>query len=82
MIPELGQFALVVALALAVIQAVLPLAGAASERPAWMAVARPAAVGQLLFVALAFALLATSFATNDFSVANVARNSNTALPLH
>ena len=82
MIPELGQFALVLALALAAVQAVLPLAGAATDRPAWMAVARPAAAGQLLFVAAAFAMLAWSFATNDFTVANVARNSNSALPLH
>jgi len=80
MIPELGHFALVIALALALAQTVLPLIGAATHRRALMATARPIATGQFLFVALAFAALATSFVTSDFSVVNVATNSNTRLP--
>jgi cytochrome c-type biogenesis protein CcmF len=79
-IPELGHFALVLALALAVVQATLPLAGAARGLRRWMAVARPAAAGQLLFVAIAYACLAYSFLTNDFSVENVAHNSFSQLP--
>ncbi|HYD55966.1 MAG TPA: heme lyase CcmF/NrfE family subunit, partial [Burkholderiales bacterium] len=59
----------------------LPLAGAARGNAAWMAVARPAAQGQLVFVVIAFGCLAYSFVTNDFSVANVATNSNSKLPL-
>ncbi|MGH8623502.1 MAG: heme lyase CcmF/NrfE family subunit, partial [Burkholderiales bacterium] len=82
MIPELGQFALVLALCLALAQCVLPVAGAARGNAAWMAVARPAAQGQFVFVAIAFGCLAWSFATNDFSVVNVATNSNSQLPLH
>jgi cytochrome c-type biogenesis protein CcmF len=82
MIPEIGHFALILALALALAQAVLPLAGAARGRPDWMAVARPAAQGQFVFVAIAFVCLAWSFAGNDFSVLNVASNSNSQLPLH
>jgi cytochrome c-type biogenesis protein CcmF len=82
MIPELGQFALVLALCLALVQGTLPLAGAANGNAAWIAVARPAAQGQFVFVALAFGFLAYSFIVNDFSVANVATNSNSALPLH
>ena len=82
MIPELGHFALILALTLALVQAVLPLAGAASGRAEWMAVARPAAQGQFVFVAIAFVCLGWSFATNDFSVLNVASNSNSQLPLH
>ncbi|HLF38516.1 MAG TPA: heme lyase CcmF/NrfE family subunit [Burkholderiales bacterium] len=82
MIPELGQFALVLALCLALAQSVLPIAGAARGNAAWMAVARPAAQGQFAFVAIAFGCLAWSFASNDFSVLNVATNSNSHLPLH
>ena len=81
MIPELGQFALCLALGLALAQCALPLAGAARGNAAWMAVARPAAQGQLVFVAIAFGCLAWSFITHDFSVLNVASNSNSALPL-
>jgi cytochrome c-type biogenesis protein CcmF len=82
MIPELGQFALALALCLALVQCVLPIAGAARGKPAWMAVARPAAQGQFVFVSIAFGCLAWSFVHNDFSVLNVATNSNSQLPLH
>src|SRR5574340_624786 len=80
MIPELGHFALIVALLLALTQAILPLYGAQRGRLALMAVARPAAQGQFVFVALAFACLAWSFLSNDFSVRNVALNSYSQLP--
>ena len=80
MIPELGNFALIVALCIALTQAILPLAGAARGNLAWMNVARPAAQGQFVFVAIAFACLAWSFVNNDFSVLNVASNSNSSLP--
>jgi len=82
MIPELGHFALVVALALAAAQAILPLVGAATGRGALMATARPIAAGQFIFVVGAFAALASCFVGNDFSVANVANNSNSTLPAH
>src|SRR5262252_977850 len=82
MIPEIGHFSLILALLLAAIQGALPIAGAARGVTEWMALARPAARGQSLFVAIAFACLATSFLTNDFSVLNVATNSNSQLPLH
>jgi cytochrome c-type biogenesis protein CcmF len=81
MIPEIGQFALIVALTVALAQAVLPLAGAARGNAAWMNVARPAAQGQFVFVAIAFGCLAWSFVHNDFSVLNVATNSNSKLPI-
>ena len=80
MIPELGHFALIVALCIALAQAVLPLVGAARGNLAWMSVARPAAQGQFVFVAIAFSCLAYSFVSNDFSVLNVATNSNSSLP--
>ena len=81
MIPELGHFALILALSLALVQAILPLIGAATQRSNFMAVARPAAQGQFVFVAFAFGCLAYSFLTSDFSVKNVAINSNTQLPI-
>ncbi len=81
MIAELGHFALILALCLAVIQSVCPIVGAARGIPAWMAVAKPAAWGQLVFLSLSFAALTYSFVINDFSLAYVANNSNSALPL-
>jgi cytochrome c-type biogenesis protein CcmF len=80
MIPEIGQFALTLALCLALIQAALPLAGAATGRSEWMALARPAAAGQFVFVVLAFGALEYAFLNDDFSVLFVAQHSNTALP--
>ncbi|GBE09991.1 cytochrome c-type biogenesis protein CcmF [bacterium BMS3Bbin12] len=80
MIPEVGQFALMLALGLALVQATLPLLGAWRGVPEWIAVARPAARAQSLFVLLALLCLTYAFLTNDFSVAYVAENSNTALP--
>jgi len=80
MIPELGQLALILALLLALAQSVLPLIGAWRNNHALMAVARPAAAGQAVFVALAFGILAWAFMTFDFSVQYVADNSNLALP--
>ncbi|MDX5434264.1 MAG: heme lyase CcmF/NrfE family subunit [Halomonas sp.] len=80
MIPEIGHFALVIALLFAAVQAVVPLAGATLRRPLWMAYARPMAAGQFLFVMIAYAALTASYMLNDFSVVNVANNSNSMLP--
>jgi cytochrome c-type biogenesis protein CcmF len=82
MIPEIGQFALILALLLALTQATLPLIGAARGNRAWIAVAAPAGQAQFIFVAIAICCLGYSFITNDFSVLNVATNSNSQLPLH
>src|SRR5487761_2459881 len=81
MIPELGMFALILGLLLAMAQAFFGLGGAWREDPAWMSVARPAVAGQFVFVATGFACLVYSFVVNDFSVLYVANNSNTELPL-
>jgi cytochrome c-type biogenesis protein CcmF len=82
MIPEIGQFALILALLLALTQATLPLIGAARGNQSWIALAAPAGQAQFIFVAIAFSCLGYSFITNDFSVLNVATNSNSQLPLH
>src|SRR3954462_11544188 len=81
MIPELGQLALALALAVALIQGTLPIVGAAKGNLAWMALARPAAQAQAGLVAAAFGCLVYSFVSNDFSVQYVAQHSNSALPL-
>jgi cytochrome c-type biogenesis protein CcmF len=82
MVPEIGQFALIISLLLALTQATVPLLGAARGKRSWMAVAAPAGQAQFIFVAIAFGCLAYSFITNDFSVLNVATNSNSQLPPH
>ena len=81
MIPELGQLALVLCLCLAAVQASLPLFGAQTGRVAYMRVARYTAPMMLLFTGMAFVCLAICFVTNDFTVAYVAQNSNSHLPV-
>ena len=81
MIPELGQFALIMALVMALIQSSLPVIGAAKGIDSWVAIAKPATQLQLFFLVVSFAALVYSFIVHDFSVAYVANNSNTALPL-
>ncbi len=80
MIPELGHFALILALLVAVVQGVLPLWGTLHRNTAWQSLARPSALMQAALVALAFACLSSSFLANDFSVVYVAQHSNTLLP--
>lgn len=81
MLPELGQIALILALLVAILQSVLPLAGAHRNKAAWMEVARPAAYAQLWLVMLAFIALTVAFVQQDFSVKYVADNSNSLLPM-
>jgi cytochrome c-type biogenesis protein CcmF len=80
-IAESGHYALVLALALALIQSTVPLLGARLRDPALMNVARSTALAQLLFVALSFLALVTLHVSSDFSVANVFENSHSLKPL-
>ncbi len=80
MMPEIGHFALILALSLALCQGVLPLVGAHRNDAAMMSVARTAALGQFVFVAFAFGCLAWAFLQSDFSVAYVANHSQLKLP--
>ncbi|KAA2286156.1 heme lyase CcmF/NrfE family subunit [Arenimonas fontis] len=82
MLPELGLASLALALMLALALSGLPLAGAQRGRAAWMATARPLAYALLAAVTLSYALLTWAFLDQDFSVAYVAQNSNSLLPLH
>ena len=80
MIPELGHLAMILALCLAVVQGTLPLVGAWRGDHQWMSLAQPAAWGQFAFLGFSFACLTYAFMVDDFSVAYVAHNSNSALP--
>jgi cytochrome c-type biogenesis protein CcmF len=80
MIAELGHFALVLAFALAALQAAIPLAGALTRRVRWMALAAPLALVQCAALALSFAALTHAFVTSDFSLRLVALNSHTLKP--
>jgi cytochrome c-type biogenesis protein CcmF len=80
MIPELGHYALVLALALALIQSVAPVIGARTRDGALMRLANATALMQFVFVATAFGALVTCYLTSDFSVANVFENSHSLMP--
>jgi cytochrome c-type biogenesis protein CcmF len=82
MIPELGHFALALALFLALALSILPLAGSFTGHDVLMRSSRSLATGLFVFVSLAFALLTTSFLQDDFSVKYVANHSNSLLPDH
>src|ERR1700761_6286493 len=81
MIVEIGHYALVLALALALVQSTVPLIGARTRDPALMAVGEPVALVQFGFVALSFAMLVSCYVLSDFSVRNVFENSHSAMPL-
>ncbi|MBI79552.1 MAG: c-type cytochrome biogenesis protein CcmF [Gammaproteobacteria bacterium] len=80
MIPELGQFSLIIAFFLSLIMATYPIAGSLLEKKALLLYSRPMAIGQFFFIMVSFLSLATSFLTNDFTVLYVTSNSNTSLP--
>ncbi len=81
MIPELGQFALVLSLLLAMLGIILPLQGIAQKKSTLMKTAKPLLLGQCFFIVIAFFILVYSFIENDFSVSYVAIHSNSTLPL-
>ncbi len=81
MIPEIGQFALTLALGFALVQSVLPMLGAARNNSLWMQSAHATALAQLLFTGIAFAALMRSFVVSDFTVLNVVENSHSLKPL-
>jgi cytochrome c-type biogenesis protein CcmF len=81
MIAELGHYALVLALSVALVQATVPLYGAWRGIAGWVGLARPAAIVQCLLVMIAFGALTYAYVTSDFSVLNVASNSHSAKPM-
>jgi len=81
MIAEIGHYALVLALALALVQSTVPMVGARLHDSVLMNVARSTALAQLLFVGLSFLALVLLYVTSDFSVANVYENSHSLKPL-
>jgi len=81
MIPELGHFALIISLVIAIAQSIIPIVGASKRISPWVALARPIARAQFLFVLISYMALTWGFLTHDFTIAYVANNSNTQLPL-
>jgi cytochrome c-type biogenesis protein CcmF len=81
MIAEVGHYALVLALALALIQSIVPLIGARTNDRVLMGVAEPTAFAQFGFIAISFAALVACYLTSDFSVVTVFENSHSAMPL-
>ena len=81
MIPEIGHFALAVALALALVQSLVPIIGAAHGNLLWMRSARALSIGQVIFASIAFGALMWAFIASDFTVRNVAENSHSLKPL-
>ncbi|MGB3668258.1 MAG: heme lyase CcmF/NrfE family subunit [Bermanella sp.] len=81
MLPELGHFALILALVFACLQSVVPFVGTATGRTSLMVMSRPLSWGQFLFLLISFIALAVSFVNDDFSVAYIANNSNSLLPV-
>ncbi len=81
MIPELGHFALILALVVAMATGVLSLVGAHRNKASWIALARPGSQAMTLMVAFSFGCLTYAFINNDFSVVYVAEHSNSLLPL-
>ncbi|MCH8496880.1 MAG: heme lyase CcmF/NrfE family subunit [Marinobacter sp.] len=80
MLPEIGHFALIISLILAILLSVVPLVGALMGREMLQSFARPLTVGTFVFVAIAYYCLTHAFMVDDFSVAYVAHNSNSLLP--
>lgn len=80
MIPEIGQFSLILALCLSVILGTLPMVGAYKNNYLWMSFARPLSAGVFVFLGISIAILAYAFITDDFSVQFVAQHSNSMLP--
>ena len=81
MIPELGQFSLILAFCLSILLGTLPIIGAARGNVLWMNLARPLAAGVFVFLGISISILAYAFVTDDFSVQIVAAQSNSLLPM-
>jgi cytochrome c-type biogenesis protein CcmF len=81
MIPEIGEFALIIALFLSVVLALVPMYGASTANEMWMSYAKPLAMGQFLFVIISFICLGYAFSQDDFSVVYVAQHSNSQMPI-
>jgi len=81
-IAELGHFALIIALGMALLQSLVPMIGSFKGYSSWMRLGSSLSMGQLFFVAISFGCLAIAFLNDDFSLKYVSQHSNTALPDH
>ncbi len=81
MITEIGHFSLILALAVALLQATIPLIGAQTNNGLWMRFSSPASIAQALLVGIAFGALTHAYVVSDFSVLNVVENSHSLKPM-
>ncbi|MEM7469767.1 MAG: heme lyase CcmF/NrfE family subunit [Pseudomonadota bacterium] len=81
MIPELGQFALTLALMATLVQSVIPIWGAARGNSVWMASGQATAVTQAVLCMFAFGALMQAYIVSDFTVLNVVENSHSLKPM-
>ncbi len=81
MIPEIGEFSLIIALLMSIVLATVPMYGAATQNDIWMSYAKPLAMGQFIFVIISFFCLGYAFSHDDFSVVYVAQHSNSQMPM-
>ena len=81
MIPELGQFAIALALVSALVQSVLPILGASRNNPLWMRTGTATSLAQAVLILFAFAALMRSYIVSDFTVLNVVQNSHSLKPM-
>ncbi|OQK18242.1 cytochrome C biogenesis protein CcmF [Methyloprofundus sedimenti] len=81
MIPEIGEFALIIALFLSVVLALIPMYGASTGNEMWMTFGKPLVMGQFIFVVISFTCLGYAFSQDDFSVVYVAQHSNSQMPM-
>ncbi len=81
MIPEIGHFSLILVFCWVGVQAIIPLLGVYFKKSSWMLIANHSAIAQFIFASISFLTLAYAFVVNDFSVAYVAQNSHSELPL-
>lgn len=80
MIPEIGHFAMILALSVAIVQGIFPLVGSLINKGNWVSIAKPASFAQMFFLSISFACLLYAFLTDDFSVKYVANNSHSEMP--
>ncbi|MBL4741296.1 MAG: cytochrome c biogenesis protein CcsA, partial [Sneathiella sp.] len=81
MTAEIGQFSLILALVIAILQSTLPLIGAARQNVPMMKFAESASFAQFLTVSVAFIALTVGYVESDFSILNVASNSHSLKPM-
>ncbi|PSW17598.1 heme lyase NrfEFG subunit NrfE [Photobacterium sanctipauli] len=81
MLPEVGHFALIVGMVLAILGSLVPVVGLVKKDSYLTRYAWPLSYGAFIFIAISIFILGAGFALDDFSVAYITHHSNTQLPV-